>query len=145
MLNLVIILGWILAIGCMLYLAKELVQNRLHDRRERRLAIRDAIRAKRREKLIENRRRLMQRSGQAVPPQPAPNVNAADRPQTRRLFGWIAFVLWQGYWLIEIAEQFRKSDRPLQLPYFFLFIVMVVIPYSIYLFSWRRRRRRVQV
>jgi membrane protein DedA with SNARE-associated domain len=56
------------------------------------------------------------------------------------LFGWLAFILWETYWLIEIADQFKKSEHPLQLPYFFLIIVMVVIPYSIFRFSRRRRR-----
>jgi Ca2+/Na+ antiporter len=47
--------------------------------------------------------------------------------------------LWEAYWVLEILDQFRKSDKPLQLPYFFLFIVMIVIPYSI---NWYTRRRR---
>jgi hypothetical protein len=139
MVQILIIVGWILAIGCMLYLAKELVKDRLRARSERKLAIRNAFRARRREQLIENRRRLMQRAGYAVPPRPV--AKAPDRPQTQKLFGWLAFILWESYWLIEIADQFKKSEHPLQLPYFFLFIVMVVIPYSIFWFSRRRRRR----
>jgi hypothetical protein len=138
MLQILIIVGWILAIGCMLYLAKELVKDRLRARSERKLAIRNAFRARRREQLIENRRRLMQRAGYAVPPRPI--AKAADRSQTQKLFGWLAFILWETYWLIEIADQFKKSEHPLQLPYFFLIIVMVVIPYSIFRFSRRRRR-----
>ncbi|HZP68836.1 MAG TPA: hypothetical protein VFB29_02730 [Pseudolabrys sp.] len=138
MLQILMIIGWVLAIVCMLYLAKELVMDRLRARSERRRAIRDAIRARRRERLIENRRRLMQRAGQAVPP--APRAATADRQQNQKLFGWLALILWQGYWLIEIADQFKKSDHPLQLPYFFLFVVMVVIPYAIYRFARRRNR-----
>src|SRR5581483_8744333 len=127
MLQILMIIGWVLAIVCMLYLAKELVMDRLRARSERR-----------RERLIENRRRLMQRAGQAVPP--APRAATADRQQNQKLFGWLALILWQGYWLIEIADQFKKSDHPLQLPYFFLFVVMVVIPYAIYRFARRRNR-----
>jgi len=41
---------------------------------------------------------------------------------------------------VEILDQFRKSDTPLQLPYVFLFVVMVVIPYSVYWFSTRKSR-----
>ena len=139
MLHILMIIGWLLAIACMLYLAKELVKDRLHARSERKQAIRNAMRAKRREQLIENRRRLMQRAGHVVPPRPT--ARPGDRQQTPKLFGWIALVLWEGYWLIEIADQFKKSEHPLQLPYFFLFIVMIAIPYSIYWFATRRRRR----
>ena len=53
----------------------------------------------------------------------------------------MVLLLWQGYWIVEILDQFRKSDHPLQLPYFFLFVVMVVIPYSVYWFSTRKSRR----
>ena len=53
----------------------------------------------------------------------------------------MVLLLWQGYWMVEIVDQFKKSDTPLQLPYFFLFIVMVVIPYSVYWFSRRHKRR----
>lgn len=139
MLQILIIIGWILAIACMFYLAKELVKDRLRARSERKLAIRNAMRAKRREQLIENRRRMMQRAGYVVPPRPS--AKAADRQQTQKLFGWLALILWEGYWLIEIVDQFKKSDHPLQLPYFFLFIVMVAIPYSVYWFSNRKKRR----
>ncbi len=139
MLQILIIIGWLLAIACMLYLAKELVKDRLRARSERKQAIKDALRAKRRAQLIENRRRLMQRAGYIVPPRPT--APSADRPLTTKLFGWIALVLWEGYWLIEIADQFKKSEHPLQLPYVFLFVVMVAIPYSIYRFAGRRRRR----
>ena len=52
----------------------------------------------------------------------------------------MVLLLWQGYWIVEILDQFRKSDTPLQLPYFFLFVVMVVIPYSVYWFSTRKSR-----
>lgn len=142
MLNVLIIIGWILAIGCMLYLAKEMVKNRLHARRERKLAIKEAIRIRRREQFMENRRRWTERSTGVILERPAEIAAQADRRQrqNQRLFGWVVFLLWQAYWVVEILDQFRKSDRPLQLPYFFLFMVMVVIPYSIYWFSKRRRR-----
>ena len=50
MLNILIIIGWLLVICLMLYLAKELVKDRFRARRERKLAIRNAIRARRRER-----------------------------------------------------------------------------------------------
>ena len=142
MLNILIIIGWLFAICLMLYLAKELVKDRFHKRRERKLAIRNAIRARRREQFMENRRRWAEINTGVIQPRPAEaaaNVERRDR-QNQKLFGWMVLLLWQGYWVVEIVDQFKKSDTPLQLPYFFLFMVMVVIPYCIYWFSRRRRR-----
>ena len=142
MLNILIIIGWLLAICCMLYLAKELVKDRFRARRERRLAIRNAIRARRREQFMENRRRWAELNTGVIQARPAEAAAKAERrqKQNQRLFGWMVLLLWQGYWIVEILDQFRKSDTPLQLPYFFLFIVMVVIPYSVYWFSSRKSR-----
>lgn len=142
MLNMLIIIGWLLAIGLMLYLAKELVKDRFHRRRERKLAIKNAIRARRREQFMENRRRWAEINTGVIQPRPAEAQADFERRQrqNQRLFGWIVLLLWQGYWVVEILDQFKKSDTPLQLPYFFLFVMMVVVPYSIYWFARRRRR-----
>ena len=142
MLNILIIIGWLFAICLMLYLAKELVKDRFHKRRERKLAIRNAIRARRREQFMENRRRWAEINTGVIQPRPAEAAANVERrqKQNQRLFGWMVFLLWLGYWIVEILDQFKKSDTPLQLPYFFLFMVMVVIPYCIYWFSRRRRR-----
>ena len=142
MFNILIIIGWLLAILCMLYLAKELVKDRFRARRERKLAVRDAIRARRREQFMENRRRWAEINTGVIQPRPAEAQANFERrqKQNQRLFGWVVFLLWQAYWVVEIVDQFKKSDRPLQLPYFFLFMVMIVIPYSIYWFSTRRTR-----
>ena len=149
MLNILIIVGWLLAICLMLYLTKELVKDRFHRRRERKLAIRNAIRARRREQFMENRRRWAEINTGVIQPRPAEAAAYAQRrqKQNQKLFGWMVLLLWQGYWIVEILDQFRKSDHPLQLPYFFLFVVMVVIPYSVYWFSTRKsrlERRRIQ-
>jgi hypothetical protein len=143
MLNILIIIGWLLAICLMLYLAKELVKDRFHRRRERKLAIRNAIRARRREQFMENRRRWAEINTGVIQPRPAEAQANFERRQrqNQRLFGWVVFLLWQGYWVVEILDQFKKSDHPLQLPYFFLFIVMVVIPYSVYWYQGRQKRR----
>ena len=149
MLNILIIIGWLLAILCMLYLAKELVKDRVHARRERKVAIRNAIRTKRREQFMENRRRWAEiNTGviQSRPAEAAANIERRQK-QNQRLFGWVVLLLWEGDWIVEILDQFKKSDKPLQLPYFFLFVVMVVLPYSVYWFATRRsrlERRRIK-
>src|SRR4029079_11342913 len=71
MLNVLIIIGWLLAICCMLYLAKELVKDRFHARRARKLAIRNAIRARRREQFMENRRRWTEINTGVIQARPA--------------------------------------------------------------------------
>src|SRR4029079_9626700 len=71
MLNVLIIIGWLLAILCMLYLAKELVKDRFHARRERKVAIRNAIRTKRREQFMENRRRWAEINTGVIQSRPA--------------------------------------------------------------------------
>ena len=58
------------------------------------------------------------------------------------ILGWLLFVVWEGYWLLEIVEQFSISTKPLQLPYPSLFVVLVVLPLAVYLFFRRRRMRR---
>jgi hypothetical protein len=90
---------------------------------------------------MENRRRWTERKTGVILTRPAETAASAERRQrqNQRLFGWVLFLLWEAYWVLEILDQFRKSDKPLQLPYFFLFIVMIVIPYSI---NWYTRRRR---
>ena len=142
MFNVLIIVGWLLAICCMIYLAKELVRDRIHARRERKIAIRNAMRARRREQFMENRRRWTEINTGVIQPRPAEAAAKAERrqKQNQRLFGWMVLLLWQGYWIVEILDQFRKSDHPLQLPYFFLFMVMIVIPYCVYWFSSRKSR-----
>ncbi|HET7805862.1 MAG TPA: hypothetical protein VFL53_16615 [Pseudolabrys sp.] len=149
MLNIVIIIGWLLAICCMLYLAKELVKDRFRARSERKLAVRNAIRARRREQFMENRRRWAEINTGVIQPRPAEAAASVKhrQKQNQRLFGWVVLLLWEGYWILEIVDQFRKSDNPFQLPYFFLFIVMVVIPYCVYWFSSRKSRlarRRIE-
>jgi hypothetical protein len=149
MLNILIIIGWLLAICCMLYLAKELVKDRFRARGERKLASRNAIRARRREQFLENRRRWAEINTGVIQVRPAEEAAMVARrqKQNQRLFGWMVFLLWEGYWIVEILDQFRKSDHPLQLPYVFLFIVMVVLPYSVYWFSTRKsrlERRRIE-
>jgi Ca2+/Na+ antiporter len=142
MLNILIIIGWLLAICCMLYLAKEMVKDRFRARSERKLATRNAIRARRRKQFMENRRRWAEINTGVIQARPAEAQANYDRrdTQNKKLFGWMVLLLWWGYCIVEIIDQFKKSDTPLQLPYVFLFIVMVVIPYGIYWFTGRRRR-----
>jgi hypothetical protein len=53
------------------------------------------------------------------------------------VLGWLAFVLWEGYWIWQIVQRFSKTNL-LQLPYVFLFFILVVIPLAVYFFSTKK-------
>jgi len=60
-------------------------------------------------------------------------------PGSTRVF-WLLFILWEGYWVLEIREQYVAKGR-LELPYVFLFFMLVGIPFALYLFLRRKLRR----
>ena len=66
-----------------------------------------------------------------------------DRRLNLLVVGLLAFVLWEGYWIWEIAQRYSETHR-LQLPYVFLFFILVVIPLAVYLFIRRRIRRSMR-
>ena len=68
-----------------------------------------------------------------------------DRRLMLVFLGWLLFVLWEGYWFLEIAERFAKSTHPLQLPYVLLFFMVVVIPFAGYLVFRRITRRSARL
>jgi hypothetical protein len=65
-----------------------------------------------------------------------------DRWFMLTILGWLLFVVWEVYWLLEVEERFRNSTRPWGLPYPSLFFVLVVVPLAVCLFFRRRRMRR---
>jgi len=58
------------------------------------------------------------------------------------IFG-LLFILWEGYWVLEVYEQYVARGR-LELPYVFLFFMVVVVPLALYSFL-RRKLRRVAI
>jgi hypothetical protein len=54
------------------------------------------------------------------------------------------FILWEAYWLWEIRARFVETGR-LQLPYVFLFFILVVVPLAWYLFLRRKLRRLAMI
>jgi len=67
-----------------------------------------------------------------------------DRRFSLKFIGWLLFILWEGYWLWEIRAQYVESGR-LQLPYVFLFFILVVVPLAWYLFLRRKLRRLAMI
>ena len=56
------------------------------------------------------------------------------------VLGGCSLFLWEGYWVLEIREQYATRGR-LELPYVFLFFMLVGIPFILYLFLRRKLRR----
>ena len=125
MLQLLTIFGWIIALGCLIYLVAERIKTRPSERR-RNMNAKGFL------------RQATRNTGQVALTEP--NNVSVYRPRGFAVFGFVVLFLWEGYWGLEITEYYSRSSS-LQLPYFFLFGMMVGIPLAIYLYSRRVLRR----
>ena len=135
MLNIVLILAWLVAVGLALYLAPRAVKFRLRGRQQRKLARRKIRDFTRHHRFDERQQRWVRKDGVVLV-----DEVIEDRRLNLVVVGLLAFVLWEGYWIWEIAQRYSETNR-LQLPYVFLFFILVVIPLAVYLFIRRRIRR----
>jgi hypothetical protein len=119
-----IILGWLIALGCFVFLVLDSLKRRFPWLRRRKKTALKADATKWRSALDEG-----------------PSVDAADRRFRRNMkpLWYVSLVLWEGYWIAEIAERFARPN-PFQLPYFFLLVMMVGVPLAVYLFVRRPAR-----
>ena len=138
MLLIVIILGWLVAFGLVIYLAPRALKYRLWGRQQRKLRFRKVREFRKHHHFDQKRRRWVQNADGMVLIDEA----SEDRWFILTILGWLLFVVWEGYWFLEVVEQFSKSTHPLQLPYASLFFVSVVVPLAVYLFFRRRRKRQ---
>jgi hypothetical protein len=138
MLQIVIILGWLVAFAMVMYFAPQAIKHRLLGRRQRKLRFRK-VREFIKHHHFDRKRRRWVRSVDGVE---VIDEASEDRWFMLTILGWLLFVVWEGYWLSEIVERFSISTKPLQLPYPSLFFVLVVAPLIVYLFFRRRRMRR---
>ena len=132
MLIIVLILAWLIAFGLAVYLATRAVKYRIRGRYQRKLPhrkIRDYHR------FDERQQRWVREDGVVLV-----DEVIEDRRLNLVILAWLAFVLWEGYWIWEIAQRYSETNR-LQLPYVFLFFILVVIPLAVYLFIRRKIRR----
>jgi hypothetical protein len=135
MLNIVLILAWLVAFGLALNLATRAVRFRLRGRQQRKLAHRKIRDFTRHHRFDERQQRWVRKDGVVLV-----DEVIEDRRLNLVVVGWLVFVLWEGYWFWEIAQRYSETNR-LQLPYVFLFFILVVIPLAVYLFIRRRIRR----
>jgi hypothetical protein len=141
MLQIVTILGWLIACGLLVHLAMQAIRHRFHGRRRRSLAARNLREFKKHHHFDAKRQRWVRNLDDIVVVDEA----REDRRLLLTLLGWLLLLLWEGYWIYEIVERFSNAARPLQLPYMFLFFMLVVIPLTIYSFARRRMRRRLTI
>src|SRR4029077_2254299 len=112
MLQIAIILAWLAALGLMIYLPPQTLKRRLRGGRRERLESRKIRRFRRQHRFDEQRRRWVRKndgmllSGQAH----------EDHCFRVIIFGWLLFILWEGYWISEIVERARDTKGSLQLP-----------------------------
>jgi hypothetical protein len=137
MLQIAIILGWLIAFGLMVHLVTRALKHRQLGRKHRKLAFRK-IREFRRHHHFDDKRQRWVRNADGVVIIDEANE---DRRFMLALLWWLLFVPWEGYWLWEIAERFSKTTHPWQLPYVFLFFMLVVVPLAGYLFIRRRMQQ----
>jgi hypothetical protein len=140
MLHIVIILGWLIAIGFVVYLAPQAARRRLSGRKQRKHTFRKLREFRRHHGFDQKHQRWVRNDGVVL----IDDVSE-DRRLTLVVLGWLLFVLWEGYWFWEIAQRFSETTRRGELPYVFLFLVLIVIPLAVFLFVRRRLRRSAQL
>jgi hypothetical protein len=135
MFYIVIGLAWLIALSLAVYLATTAIKRRLLDRKEKRRALKRA-REFRRNHHFDDKRQYWVRNVDRVA---LIDHSVKDRRIFLTFVGWLLFILWQGYWILEIREQYVANGR-LELPYMFLFFILVVVPLAWYLFLRRKLR-----
>ena len=139
MLQIGLVIAWLIALGLAIHLATKAIKARLLGRRVRKQARKTAREFIKNHHFDPKQKRWM-RNGDKV----ALIDHSAD---DRRIFlifiFWLLFILWEGYWVLEIYEQYVARGR-LELPYVFLFFMVVVVPLALYSFV-RRKLRRVAI
>lgn len=135
MFQVMIIVGWLIACGCLIYLAVELLRNRLIARRFNKIAAKGTKEST--DSHIDSNR---QQSFATIGGGDAPS---ASTNRWRAIVGYVMLFLWEAFWVSEIFERTSQTSKPLQLPYFFLLGVMVGVPIAVYLLSrWMLREMK---
>ena len=140
MLHIVIVLAWLIALGMALYLATRAIKHRLWGRQERTRVLKSSREFRRHHHFDEKQQYWVRNVDQV----PLIDDSLRDRRFYLTFWGWLLFILWEAYWLWEIRARFVETGR-LQLPYVFLFFILVVVPLAWYLFLRRKLRRLAMI
>jgi hypothetical protein len=140
MLHIAIVLAWPIAFALAVYLATRAMKHRQWGRQERRRVLKRS-REFRRQHHFDEKQQYWVRNVDQVP---LIDDSVRDRRFYITFWGWLLFILWEAYWLWEIRARFVETGR-LQLPYVFLFFILVVVPLAWYLFLRRKLRRLAMI
>jgi hypothetical protein len=124
MLKLLIILGWVIAVGLLIHLVVEAVKYRVADRNARKKAAVKAEQFKEHHKFDEEH------------PEEAHHFHY----RRNMLIIYAALFVWETFWVLEIIERIKLPTHSFQLPYFFLTIVLVGIPLAVIVLARRIMR-----
>jgi hypothetical protein len=141
MLQIVILLGWVLALVLGVFLATESLRHRRWGRQRRKRALRRQLKFKRHHHFDPKRGRWVRNDDGSV----VVDETADDRRLVLILVGCLLLIVWEGYWISEIIERFSRATHPLQLPYGFLLFMLVGVPLGVYLYFRRRLRRSARI
>ena len=147
MLYIIIIIGWVIAFGCFVYLAPQALKHRLFYGDQKKVTNRKFWGLRRRHQFDEGSQNSVQNLDEAVPPkareappmasEALPKASEASVRYRRRriaLFEFFMLLLWEGFWISEITDRVSESSNPFQLPYFFLFVVLFGFPLAVHLY-----------
>jgi hypothetical protein len=132
MLLMLIVLAWVLAFICMIYLAGQAIGN----------VTRGGFRRRRQRKFASNhhfdekRQRWVRNHDGTILVDEANE----DRHLRNAVLALILLIMWEVYWILEIVERVRTAPTAWQLPYVFLFVVLIGIPLVVFLLFRRMRR-----
>ena len=139
MLQIGLVVAWLIALGLAIHLATKAIKARLLGRRQRRQALKTAREFRKNHHFDPKQERWVRNVDQVA----LIDHSAGDRRIFLIFIFWLLFILWEGYWVSEIYEQYVARGR-LELPYVFLFFMVVVVPLALYSFL-RRKLRRVAI
>jgi len=136
MLQIGLLIAWLIALSLAIHLATQAIKARLTGRRERKRARRTAREFTKNHHFDPKQKRWVRNVDRVA----LIDHSAEDRRIFLIVIGLLLFVLWEGYWVLEIREQYVTRGR-LELPYVFLFFMLVGVPLALYLFLRRKLRR----
>jgi len=139
MLQLGLVVAWLIALSLAIHLATKAIKARLLGRRVRKQALKTAREFRKNHHFDPKQKQWVRNVDQVA----LIDHSAGDRRIFLIFIFWLLFILWEGYWVSEIYEQYVARGR-LELPYVFLFFMVVVVPLVLYSFL-RRRLRRVAI
>jgi len=137
MLQIGLVVAWLIALSLAIHLATTVIKARLLGRRERKRARKTARQFRKKHHFDPKQKRWVRNADQVA----LIDHSAEDRRIFLIFIFGLLFVLWEGYWGLEIYEQYVARGGRLALPYVFLFFMTVVLPLTVYLFLRRKLRR----